>query len=189
MTKEELAAQYAASKMEEINALLQEAYLKGYEQGGLKVASTINVDGVKYYDLGLPSGTLWSSPLCDQNGYRFLPYLEAEKLNIPTTNQFVELRQFTRPTVRQIDGCFVEVVGLTERLPVWVQNGKGYMAKRYEGEGLEQRINAFWLKSSLKNGRTAEALAIRDGDGDMFVIDHFAGYKLPVILVKNKADL
>lgn len=189
MTKEELAANYAASKMEEINALLQEAYLKGYEQGELKVASTINVDGIKYYDLGLPSGTLWSEPLCVQNGYRFLPYLEAEKLNIPTKEQFRELIKFTRQIVHQGDGCYVEVVGLPERLSVWVQNRKGYMAKSYHGEVLTEEMNAFWLKSNIKEEHTAEAMAIRNDDGVMWVIDHFAGYKLPVILVKNKADL
>ena len=63
MTKEELAQQYAEEKAAEMAELLKAAYLKGYEQGELKVACSISIEGVEYYDLGLPSGTLWSKPI------------------------------------------------------------------------------------------------------------------------------
>ena len=60
MTKEEFAQQYAEEKAAEMAELLKAAYLKGYEQGELKVACSISIEGVEYYDLGLPSGTLGS---------------------------------------------------------------------------------------------------------------------------------
>ena len=69
MTKEELAQQYAEEKAAEMAELLKAAYLKGYEQGELKVACSISIEGVEYFDLGLPSGTLWSKPLRSNSIY------------------------------------------------------------------------------------------------------------------------
>lgn len=46
MTKEEFAQQYAEEKAAEMAKLLKAAYLKGYEQGELKVACSISIEGV-----------------------------------------------------------------------------------------------------------------------------------------------
>ena len=60
----EKAKEYAEEKaIKGINALVEQAYLDGYNDG-LKHHENEKLalikDGVEYVDLGLPSGTLWS---------------------------------------------------------------------------------------------------------------------------------
>lgn len=193
MTKEELAAQYAASKMEEVNVLLQDAYLKGYEQGELKAASTVKVDGVVYYDLGLPSGTLWSVPLQANYGYNFLSYSDAEKLNIPTIDQFCELLNHTRtlahPSSNQNGAIPVDIVGVNGiRIKVQTKDCcPACQSYWYQGESVLSDSTCFWLKSKVEKGGVAVARIAQNGGRSLE--RHFAGFKLPVFLVKNKADL
>jgi len=61
MNKEELAEAFLMDKIDSIKSLIKEAFYKGYKQGVLKATLCINIDGIEFVDLGLPSGTLWSS--------------------------------------------------------------------------------------------------------------------------------
>ena len=61
MNKEELAEAFVLDKVDSIKYLVKEAFIKGYEQGVLQASLCVNVDGTEFVDLGLPSGTLWSS--------------------------------------------------------------------------------------------------------------------------------
>ena len=94
MTKEEFAQQYAEEKAAEMAELLKAAYLKGYEQGELKVACSISID----YDLGLPSGTLWSKPIRFTSpscpGYKKFSHNDASRFDgLPTEAQWEELKK------------------------------------------------------------------------------------------------
>lgn len=71
MTKEELAEKFAEQKAEELSSILKDAYLKGHEQGCLDSNKTLNIDGVKYVNLGLPSGTLWSTHALEGCNYGY----------------------------------------------------------------------------------------------------------------------
>lgn len=186
MTKEELAEQYANEKAAEFTQAIKEAYLKGYELGELHTASTINVDGVKYYDLGLPSGTLWSEPLRSY-GYRFLTYIEAEKLNIPTVEQFEELMKYTRRVdyPKSFDRE-VEIVGVSGgRISVCTKDYNDQ--NRYQGEKTRSDEAWFWLKSEADGSDAGVARITKYGS--LLTGSHFKGYKLPVFLVKNKTEL
>ena len=141
---------------------------------------TIVVDGVEYVDLGLPSGTKWSSGiyvLQDEESNSCFSYEDALKYNIPTVDQFKELieyckiipRNYTRKLETKID-----FVGL---------NGK---TVTFNGDFFEKGNNEifldgkyrFWLKGvaqSEKNGPCAY---------DQKVVGMYKGYKLPIMLVR-----
>lgn len=204
MTKEELAQQYADEKTKAFAEAIKDAYLKGYEQGELYVASTINIDGVDYVDLGLPSGTLWAAPKSKLNGfcssYEMYSFVEANKVNIPIVEQFEELKKncrtvnHPRPASKQVD-----IVGLYgQRIEVCTCNYdnpyNGFTNHNdYQGEGADtwasdkHSENIFGLKSSVEDGK-AKAFKI-DDDGDWRVCKHFAGFKLPLFLVKSKQEI
>lgn len=178
MTKEELAQQYAEEKAAEMTELLKAAYLKGYEQGELKVACSISIEGVKYYDLGLPSGTLWSAPLGSKD-YRLFLHNDASRFDgLPTEAQWEELKE----------GCRIHYSNIIGR------NGMGiYISTRNDvcgncrGENVPEGCNYFWLKSEMDEKGVAKA--------GSFCVDrlsigsHFAGYKLPVMLTKKREEI
>lgn len=195
MTKEELAQQYAEEKAKEFSEAIKEAYLKGYEQGELKVTSSIKINGVKYVDLGLPSGTLWSSiPLSNNVSYNMYPFLESNKFNIPTMEQAEELIRYTRT---MLEGTTVNVIGVSgQRLYAYLKDyhtmdSAGYRHPHHvRGEGMvniNSGGNRFWVKSEVEDGN-AMVLHINDC-GYMTISRHFAGFELPLFLVKTREEI
>lgn len=190
MTQEELAKQFAAQKVEELSAIVEEAYLKGYEQGCIDSDGPITIDGVTYVDLGLPSETLWSSwPLeyCDY-GYkqRRFSYRDACQLSLPSVEQWDEVCQFCH-----FDGRFI--IGLSgERIGYDIAPA-GYFIRSL-GEGCEEEQNMFWLKGDVDEENNAPTMVydiITNIENEIENVlrgasRHFIGYKLPVFLVKNK---
>ena len=175
MTKEEFAQQYAEEKAAEMAKLLKAAYLKGYEQGELKVACSISIEGVEYYDLGLPSGTLWSKPLEGFRSYRQFSHLQAMKYDgLPTEAQWEELKEICRIHSYNIIGRS------GERIYICTTNG-------YRGEYVPEGCNYFWLKPEMDE--KGEAKAGRFNADGLSVVSHFAGYKLPVMLTKKREEI
>ena len=96
------AKQYAEGKAQEaITSVIEQAYTDGYTAGYKEGVDNFEslwknqiVNGVEYVDLKLPSGTLWSSHLLigDKNTLTHMTYDEAARLNIPTEEQFKELK-------------------------------------------------------------------------------------------------
>mgnify|MGYP007070184901 CR=1 FL=1 len=84
MEKEEFAQLFAENASDKVLELLKDAYLKGYEQGIIDAGVPLNIDGVTYIDMGLPSGTMWSKHSLEYCNYgykqRKLSYYEAIKL-------------------------------------------------------------------------------------------------------------
>lgn len=186
MTKEELAEKYASEQASGFVAKIKEAYLKGYEQGEQNFATTIKVDGVEYIDLGLPSGTLWSRhPLSFEttygSWYKMLSYTDAQKLNIPTEEQVKEL--ISNRKILYTDGTVYAIGPNSKRIWYkWNINGEGV-------EGCDYR--KCWIKSEAKNNEAKVYLINKDPYDyrSSIISTHFTGYKLPVFLVINKADL
>ena len=179
MTKEELAQQYAEEKAAEMAELLKAAYLKGYEQGELKVACSISIEGVEYYDLGLPSGTLWSKPLSYTvfNGekYKQFSYNDASRFDgLPTEAQWEELKEICRIHSYNIIGRS------GERIYICTTNG-------YRGEYVPEGYNYFWLKSEMDEKGVAKAGSF-NANG-LSIVSHFAGYKLPIMLTKKREEI
>ncbi len=188
MKKEELAQHFAESAAAKVAELLKEAYIKGYEQGVLDSGVPLRVNGVRYIDLGLPSGTMWSDhslEYCDY-GYRQrkLSYNEAIKLQIPTVEQWEELCRFCRFEKNLIIGLSGGRIGY-DYAPA------GYRIHSL-GEGCEENRNMFWLKSDVDSENNASVMIydfeVDDEEYKIFkgTSKHFIGYKLPVFLVRNK---
>lgn len=93
----EKAANYAAEKTNEMmTTLVAQAYEDGYRDGYKDRENEIPVnlrDNKKeYIDLGLPSGTLWSSDYeKEDEEILYLSFDKAKKMNIPTSKQIEEL--------------------------------------------------------------------------------------------------
>lgn len=199
MTKEELSEQFTNEVIEKIKPLINETFLKGYELGALQTASTVKVDDVTYYDLGLPSGTLWSDPITfDSNSYRMLCHSDALKLNIPTREQCEELLDYCKLNPLRDWGSFlikgVEIIGFNgKRLNLRCYNHYRDLGRRddYIGEGINNNYeNKFWIKGKPDSDNYAPVLWANiqhcKCSYDKF---HYTGFKLPVILVKSKSEI
>ena len=97
----EKSKEYAKGKaFEAMTAAIEEAYSSGYKDGyndgfaeyRKKYVNELK-NGVEYVDFGLPHGTKWAKDfLRDENGkILYLTYDEAEKLNIPSSTQYLDL--------------------------------------------------------------------------------------------------
>lgn len=181
MTKEELAEKYVKEISNSLSDIVRDAFLNGYQQGELKSASNVCIDGVKYIDLGLPSGILWSEePILNKGQYRpyiKLPCEESQKLNIPTVENARELML----NVRALEGLYstMYLVG---------PNGKRiHLSFREDekGEGCAETETLFWLKHDNNKGRALQVLLNKQ----IQPTSHFTGYRLPVFLVKSKEEI
>ena len=183
MTKEEFAQQYAEEKAAEMAELLKAAYLKGYEQGELKVACSISIEGIKYYDLGLPSGTLWSKPLpyaSNNSEYKKFSHDDASRFDgLPTEAQWEELMK-----CRIYDDYIIGYSGM--RIPISTIREGGFGIDD-RGENVPKGNNLFWLKSEMDE--KGEAKAGRFNADGLSIVSHFAGYKLPIMLTKKREEI
>ena len=183
MTKEELAKFYAQEKVAELENLIEEAFIEGYNQGELSNKTNVVVDGFTFVDFNLPSGTLWScAPQYFDYGWhlKLATYEEAKKYNIPTKKQWLEL----------LDNCLVD------GLHIIGPNGEkvGYPiadnspSNRYTtytlGEKCKKGRNKFWLCSEPDEKHYAEDIVFDEGDTEFD--KHFIGCKLPYFVVKQK---
>ena len=183
MTKEEFAQQYAEEKAAEMAKLLKAAYLKGYEQGELKVACSISIEGIKYYDLGLPSGTLWSKPLpyaSNNSEYKKFSHNDASRFDgLPTEAQWEELMK-----CRIYDDYIIGYSGMKIPISTIREGGFGIDDR---GENVPKGNNLFWLKSEMDE--KGEAKAGRFNADGLSIVSHFAGYKLPIMLTKKREEI
>lgn len=102
MNISEKADKYAEGKANEaITRAIAQAYMDGYRDGyndrEEEIPEGLRESGVEYVDLGLPSGTLWSSDyLKEDDEIVFLPYGKAKELRIPSEEQIKELQNFCK---------------------------------------------------------------------------------------------
>ena len=182
----EKAKEYAKGKtLEAITAAIEQAYADGYNDG-LKHLENEKLeamkDGVEYVDLGLPSGTLWSS-ICVSDGSnpRLFPYIEASKLSIPTKEQFEELisnckRQDIFGSNRIIGVSLIGKTGKRIMLPFVTID---------EISRLKHNLY-FWLKDDSESDEKDSAAEYHDTKVESFKTKKvFMGYKLPIMLVKK----
>ena len=192
----ERAANYAAEKANELLAkAIAQAYEDGYRDGykdrddAIK-RSILNSD-IEFVDLGLPSGTMWAvNFLKEGNSISYLPYKDADLMNIPTKEQWDELwsscqwkydldnsRELLKAYCVGPNGNVIEfeTTGYIEAVSI----SHSYMVK-------------FWIKDS-RDVDTKYSATIAFGGTynhrrglENATSDLFSGCRLPVMLVSKK---
>ena len=195
----EVAANYAAGKTNEVmDKAIAQAYADGYRDGYKDREEEIPVDlrdnKTKYVDLGLPSGTLWSSSYeKEDDEYIYSPYEKAILQEIPTTEQWDELYSNCRwdYICNNANVLYrVDCVGPNGHvISFYVTGFINAIQKKNSSESF------FWLKEDI-NGNQKKAVHLchkkQSVQGyqyydDIRVVENtFSGFKLPIRLVRKK---
>ena len=184
----EVAKQYAEGKaVNAMTAAIQQAYFDGYNDGMQhreKLILDAIVDGVQYVDLQLPSGKMWSSSYVkNKDLYNSLPYIEASKLHIPTKEDFEELCTYCAKDyylTKDVKGIqFTGTNGEKIIIPY-------YKIKEKADEDYVEHFT-FWVKDDDDSTNKNYAFNSSRKEGIVgFVTKIFMGYKLPIMLVKER---
>lgn len=186
---------------ENVINILKEAFAKVYADGyrdGYKdcqdnVSVNLPISNTEYVDLGLPSGTLWSTDYeRDENEILLLPHTKASNLEIPSVEQWEELRntcQWEFDIDRSYDLCKAQCVGPNGNILRFDRTGKKNIDTLSEIWEI-----FFWVKDE-KEGNNRNAVHMYNGgkkgpgafykSAQTVIEDFFSGYKLPIRLVKK----
>lgn len=194
--EEQLAQLYVDRNNDALTSIITKAYIEGYKHG-LKEAREINIDDVRYYDLGLPSGTLWSQPIYVKHQYSYvtynlISYYDACDLELPSPQDFEELKQYCMVTTdaRNIAQDVVITGPSGQAIDIGTKdyrnnpsNPNSVLCHR-QGQEVVELTNKFWLKSDVHDNHAVVAL-VDYKDKSISLSTHFIGYKLPYLLVKK----
>ena len=186
---------YAAEKMNELmTKAITQAYIDGYKYRESEIMKVDCIEEkIDIQDLGLPSGTLWSLNYLkdEEEDIKYLPYVKAVKLGLPTKEQIEELiencrwqGEFSSSGLTFYGAICIGANG--ERIAF---NSSGYMEDEknvgapYYGGG-----NAYFWIQDEEDGNEKNAIRIYDvenGKPKMEIVKIFSGYKLPVLIVRK----
>lgn len=186
MTKEDFAKIYANSEIKDIFALIEKAYLEGYKKGEENNINKINIDSIKFFDPGLPSGTLWScAPQYYDYGWHLerKTFYEVENLSLPTKEQWEELLEYCQVDELHIITRYGDKLGY----PIADNSPTNRYTTYTLGEKCEKNLNKFWMAGSPDSKGMIEVILF--DKGGIGYETHFCGFRLPFFLVKNKAEL
>lgn len=194
--KNQMALEYYERHIPEIKTIILNAFIEGYSQGYYR-AREVTINRVTFYDLGLPSGTLWSRPICEEHPwtyvtYKLSSYYDVCDLPLPTLDDLQELIRNCRIDCdnRMVskDVSFLGPSG--KRIGVGTKdylnrpdNPNSVMCLR-KGEGVGEYENMFWIKSDVIDN-CATVAVVNFNERTISISKHFTGYKLPCILVKK----
>lgn len=186
MNIQEEAKKYAKNRIVSvIEQAVAEAYVKGYnaacEELNKEEKRLVEVDGVKFIDFGLPSGTLWSSRLFKDGNEKFT-YNEAIKYSIPTYDQWQELLNKAIFQVTYFGVKIISVDGLEVEITPTEYDSSG-------NDAIE-----FWLKDERGDKQSNHSYVIYRSITEtkpiyissLLPVCSFKGKKLPILLVKSK---
>ena len=192
----EKAASYAAEKTNEVmTSAIAQAYADGYRDGYKDREEEIPVDlrndKIVFVDLGLPSGTKWSSDyMKDGDNKEYLPYGRAQSLSIPTKEQWEELCDICKWEY-SINNAY----NLFEARCV----GPNGNALKFDWTGKRDidTLSAFyevffWINDDIDGNDKYAAHIYNAGKANNLKIGVkntekcFSGYKLPIRLVRKK---
>ena len=187
------AKEYAGGKaLEAITSAIEEAYANGYRDGYKDGVSKADVeppvevvDGVRYVDLGLPSGKKWSFEYFVDKKSRFrdykkFTYEEASKLNIPTKKDFLELINCCKMiSKKNVDNKVYQCDFLEKLKGKYIQVHRTYAETASSTKEFDSF--AFWLRDDNPEGD--DRLCV-DGSTQDLLGKVYMGYKLPIMLVK-----
>lgn len=187
MDIQEIANSYAEGKANEaITKAIAQAYLDGYKDGYKSGKENTQIecnDDVEFVDLGLPSGTLWSSDFVkDSEGkVRYLPYMEAKGYPLPSIEQWKELGKCCQWIGRYSTNT-VDCTGPNGNVISFLLTGYFNTTKK-----VERRAVYLWLYSKDTDKKNSVCIEYdKDNPGNPFPIleNSFVGFKLPIRLVK-----
>lgn len=185
MNISEQANKYAEGKANEaITKAIADAYMEGYKAGYKDREEEIPMEHrdnkTEYVDLGLPSGTLWATDYEELDGKRlYLPYCEAEKMKLPTKEQWEELLSNCIWRYKpESSSCFggTMCAGPNGKELWFVNTGR----KQFESESISGDTY-FWLEDNNNSNYKSVANLYHNG---RTINTSFSGYKLPVRLVR-----
>lgn len=193
MEKDKVQEYVEGKVTDALNKVVADAYLAGYNAGyqdgyNKVVKDSVSV-GSEFVDLGLPSGTLWSSDYVKKDDNDMTIYVTQENgadYEIPTYEQFKEL----------MDECKWEQKSEKN----WTESGFYYWHDwaiclgpngnkiTFEKTGLYEATDSltrtseifFWLNDIESNCASITFDSLNIGSENMF-----SGYKLPIRLVKR----
>jgi hypothetical protein len=158
-----------------------DGYRAGYKDGKEDILVNLQEGKTEYVDLGLSSGTLWAADYekVTDGKTAYYAYCEAKELNIPTIEQWTELRNSCRWL---IENNIFYCIG---------PNGKTISFSTMGFIILHDIITSpnvrFWVDNKdEKEIRTPEISRDPYGCVNFKFPEFFPGYKLPVRLVKSK---
>ena len=198
----EKAENYAAEKTNEVMVrAIAQAYADGYRDGykdrGEEILVDLRDNKTEYVDLGLPSGTLWATDYEKENDeIMYFSFDKVNSLNIPSMAQWKELYELC-------DWECITSYGKTDKnIKEVLCAGPNGNILRFATTGMQKfggtidrEYIYFWLgeneeikeKNCVRIIRSFQARvdSKRYYDTSYETIRMFAGYKLPVRLVKK----
>ena len=196
----EISSNYAMERSNNLfSQVIAQAYADGYRDGYKDREEKNPVDfrdgQTVFVDLGLPSGTLWSSDFERINGkILYQIYKDAVTLSIPTVEQCQELLDYCSWEIDISYGLNPTIKNITCVGP----NGNkisicltGYI--KVDDVFRQTTDSAFWVKFEGNNFSNKKALFISNRDKNNCccrvikknICDAFMGYKMPIRLVQN----
>lgn len=190
----EKANKYAEGKANEsITKAIEQAYLDGYSDGYKKheeeMPTDINENETEFIDLGLPSGTLWATDYERIDGeITYLPYDKANKIEIPTEEQWKELESLCKWEYEidsEFDFCKAKCVGPNGNIIHFIRTG------RYQTDKLSEVWETFfWIKDVNNYTEKKNVYMCNSGRmsrycrGAVCLSKSFSGFKLAIRLVR-----
>ena len=196
MEKDKVQEYVEGKVTDALNKVVADAYLAGYNAGyqdgyNKVVKDSVSV-GSEFVDLGLPSGTLWSSDYVKKDDNDMTIYATQENgadYEIPTYEQFKEL----------MDECKWEQKSEKN----WTESGFYHWHEwaiclgpngnkiTFEKTGIYETTDSrtrtseilFWLNNKEYFHRNCASITLNDLNVDSENV--FSGYKLPIRLVKT----
>lgn len=160
-----------------------DGYRDGYKDREDEIPVDLRMNQTLFVDLGLPSGTLWSTDYEKEEGIiQYFPYETATTHNIPTKEQWEELKKYARWEF-QIDGdhnslSTIKCVGPNGNVLLFDMTGKMEFAKKFLTD-----MAFFWIKEeSVPN--TAVSMWLFRHEGQETIDKEKPQIKIPIRLVK-----
>jgi len=178
---------------ENVINVLKEAFAKVYADGyrnGYKdcqdhVSVNLRICNTEYVDLGLPSGTLWSADYeKEETNILYIPYEMAITHDIPTKEQWEELKKFARWDF-QIDEehnslVSIKCIGPNGNILLFDKTGKMEFAKKFLTD-----MAFFWIKDESVTDTTVR-MWLYNHEGQESIDKERFPIKIPIRLVKSK---
>ena len=191
MNIKEEAKKYAQDRI--ISLLEQavaDAYVKGYnaacEELNNEKGKIVEVDGLKFIDMDLPSGTLWCTELYGESYLskgHLMNFQEAVKYSLPTWDQCLELFRECKVTNNKKNDGIVILSKSSKKISLRSISG----VYPYD---FQDRFISFWLNAQSSSAYCAMTEDLdKKKDGAIIHVSRkwkFEGDKLPILLVKTK---